>query len=224
MNLQQMMMSFRRQIALAVLIAMAPLGVALGAIYDVPSHLHYDARFAHNQLYLNRGYVVHSLPQGYVIANGPERFWYSGGVWYRQYRPGWVVVGAPFGAFVPVLPHFYTTVWFAGVPYYYANDTYYLWDSDRLEYEVVAPPPGIESAGTTQAPSSDTQFIYPKNGQSPEQQARDRYDCYHSAVQLTGYDPTRSGRGVAPVDAKARRTDYFRADDACLDARGYSVK
>ena len=33
---------------------------------------------------------------------------------------------------VQVLPPFYTTVWFGGLPYYYANDTYYAWrDSDQ---------------------------------------------------------------------------------------------
>jgi hypothetical protein len=50
------------------------------------------------------------------------------------------------------LPPFYSTVWFGGVPYYYADDTYYSWDAGHQQYEVVEPPAGIESAGTTQPP------------------------------------------------------------------------
>ena len=33
-----------------------------------------------------------------------------------------------------------STVWFGGVPYYYANDVYYIWDSSRNGYVVVEPP------------------------------------------------------------------------------------
>jgi hypothetical protein len=36
---------------------------------------------------------------------------------------------------VPVLPPAYTTVWASGVPYYYANDTYYA--ATAGEYAVV---------------------------------------------------------------------------------------
>ena len=32
-------------------------------------------------------------------------------------------------------------------------------------------------------------IAYPMQGQGPEQQQRDRYDCYNWAVQQTGYDP-----------------------------------
>lgn len=33
-------------------------------------------------------------------------------------------------------------------------------------------------------------FPYPRNGQSQEQQERDRYECHRWAVQQSGYDPT----------------------------------
>jgi hypothetical protein len=33
-------------------------------------------------------------------------------------------------------------------------------------------------------------YIYPKDGQSDEQQKKDRYECHMWAVQQTGYDPT----------------------------------
>jgi hypothetical protein len=36
-------------------------------------------------------------------------------------------------------------------------------------------------------------FVYPANGQSPEQLERDRYECHMWAVQQTGVDPSRQG-------------------------------
>lgn len=189
------------------------------------AHQHFDPRFSHDHAYYDRGYVVREVPRNsYTVVHANVNFWYSGGDWYRRRGPSWVVVGAPIGAFVPVLPPFYTTVWFGGSPYYYANDAYYVWDTPHREYRVVDPPNGNESAATTQQPASDQLFVYPKNGQSPEQQSRDRYECHHYAVEQTGYDPTQSGGGVSGDIAASKRSDYFRAEEACLDARGYSVK
>jgi len=189
-------------------------------------HQHVDARFSHNHSYYDHGYGVRSAPRGgYAIDHGHDHYWYHGGHWYGRGGPGWVVGGAPFGAFVAVLPPFYTTVWFGGAPYYYANDTYYSWSADRRQYEVVPAPEGIESAGTMEAPpGGDSMFVYPRNGQSADQEARDRYECHHFAVEQTGFDPTATGGGVAPEEADARRADYARAEAACLDARGYSVR
>jgi hypothetical protein len=138
-------------------------------------------------------------------------------------------------------------------------------------------------------------FFYPERGQSPEQQDRDRYECFNWAVRETGFDPSRrplaveqrqvavpapsgaatvggaiagavlgavvSGPGNAGTgavvggvaggmlgaaaessanaeaerynSASARRVvrrygremaDYRRANAACLEGRGYSVK
>ena len=36
-------------------------------------------------------------------------------------------------------------------------------------------------------------MVYPANGQTPEQQERDRYECHVWAVQQSGFDPSRSG-------------------------------
>jgi hypothetical protein len=79
-----------------------------------------------------------------------------------------VVDSPPIGAFVWFLPPLFTTGWFAGVPYYYANDTYYVWNGEQQEYEVVQPAAEIDSPGTTQPPSNGTLFVFPKNGQSSE--------------------------------------------------------
>jgi hypothetical protein len=100
------------------------------------------------------------------------------------------------------------------VPYYYANDTYYAWVPEVNEYQVVMPPTGIESSGSTHAPVTDSLFAYPRNGQSVELQAKDRSECYRSAADATGYDSTKT----------SERADYLRAQAACLDARGYSVR
>jgi hypothetical protein len=189
------------------------------------AHQHYDQHFSHNHAYYDRGYVVREVPRdSYTVVHTNVNFRYSRGEWYRRSGPSWVVVGAPIGAFVPVLPPFYTTVWFGGLPYYYANETYYVWDTPHREYRVVDPPNENESAGTTQQPASDQLFVYPKNGQSSEQQSRDRYECHHYAVEQTGYDPTQAGGGVSGDIAASKRSDYVRAEEACLDARGYSVK
>jgi hypothetical protein len=112
-------------------------------------HEHLDARFSHNQTYLKRGYSVRDAPRnGYALNLANGQYWYDRGQWYLNGNLGWTVVDAPFGAFVSVLPPSYATVTVDGVPYYYANDTYYTWKSDQGGYEVVVPPAGTESAGT----------------------------------------------------------------------------
>jgi len=195
----------------------------------VPPHAqHYDAHFNHNQYYPVHGMAVNAVPHTAVIVNHPAgRYYYSGGVWYAPRGPSYVVVAAPVGVYVPVLPAFYTTVWFGGLPYYYANDTYYQWRADQNGYEVVAPPAeagGDAGAAATQAPPSDDMFIYPQQGQSEDQQASDKYECHKWASSQSGFDPTQSGGGVPPDQADARRADYQRAMKACLTGRGYSVR
>ena len=128
---------------------------------------HFDARFDHGHYYPPRGVYVHQLPPAPVLINHPSgRFYYSGGVWYAPRGPRFVVVPAPVGVFVPVLPAYYTTIWYGGVPYYYANDTYYNWSPDQNSYEVVQPPADVEQQATTQPPPSDELFVYPQRGQS----------------------------------------------------------
>jgi hypothetical protein len=184
---------------------------------------HFDSRYHHDHYYPSHGYVAREAPRGAVIVNHYDRhYWYGGGVWYAPRGPRWVVVAPPIGVFVPLLPPFYTTVWFGGIPYYYANDAYYLWRDRERGYEVVEPPP--EAAVSTEGPGSDDIFMYPRGGQSAEQQARDRYECHRWAADQTGFDPTRPAGGVPGEEARARRGDYQRAMAACLEGRGYSVK
>jgi len=55
-------------------------------------------------------------------------------------------------------------------------------------------------------------MIYPKQGQNPDQQSRDRYECHTWAVQQSGYDPSnpqaastgKSGTGKEMLRGGAR--------------------
>ncbi len=133
-------------------------------------------------------------------------------------------VSAPIGVLVDALPLYYTTVVLDGVPYYYANDTYYVWNDPKQEYQVVASPAGIESAGSGRPAPDGQLFVYPNNSVSPEQQASDRYQCDTSAAEETGFDPTKADGGVPADKEAAKRADYFRAEAACLAGRGYRVR
>jgi predicted lipid-binding transport protein (Tim44 family) len=52
----------------------------------------------------------------------------------------------------------------------------------------VAPPPRTVAVPP---PPPQKIFVYPSNGQSPQQTDRDRYECHVWAVQQTGVDPSR---------------------------------
>jgi hypothetical protein len=53
----------------------------------------------------------------------------------------------------------------------------------------VTPPPRTYAVP---APPPQRVYVYPANGQSPEQTERDRYECHVWAVQQTGVDPSRA--------------------------------
>jgi len=55
----------------------------------------------------------------------------------------------------------------------------------------VTPPPRTVLVPTPPPPPPQKIFVYPKNGQSPEQTDRDRYECHTWAVHETGVDPSR---------------------------------
>ena len=82
------------------------------------------------------------------------------------------------------------------------------------------PPEYFQPAQSVTPSSTERIFVYPRQGQSEEIQAKDRYECHSWAVSQTGYDPTQP-TGDMP---EAQRADYLRAQGACLDGRGYTVK
>ncbi len=178
-----------------------------------------DSRHRHDRYYPSRGHAIKALPHGHrVVFHGRDRFFFHGGVWYRPSGPRFIVVAPPVGLFLPILPPYYTTVWVGGAPYYYANDVYYAHRGDG--YVVVDPP---QSDVSEAPPPADQLFIYPRLGQTEQQQADDRYDCHRWAVGQTGFDPTQPP-GAPEAQRADKRADYQRAMSACLDGRGYTVK
>lgn len=193
-----------------------------------------DERHNHGRYYPPVGTVRTGLPEGYrPYYRGRDRFYFSGGIWYAPRGPGFVVVRPPSGLVISVLPPFYSTVWFGGIPYYYADNVYYSWQPDQNGYAVVDPPnngdnadnANADNANSPSAPPDNPQqdlIIYPKNGQSKDQQAADQYECHTWAKGQTGFDPTQPGGGQ-PGGSAMSRSNYDRAMSACLQARGYQV-
>ena len=128
---------------------------------------------------------------------------------------------------MPFLPWYYDTYYWGGLPYYYADGSYYLWDNGVNEYQEVdppsdanlsqTPPQGAAASAGTPAISPEL-FAYPKAGQSDAQQKQDKDECRRWAASQSGFDPAQtSSQG-------ASREGYMRAQVACLEARNYSVK
>jgi len=177
----------------------------------------YDGAYGHSHYYPVTGWRVHAPPPHAVwVPWRGVRYSYWGGVWYAPYGSAWVVARPPVGIVIADLPAFRTVVTLGGVTYFYANGIYYR-DHGGGGYEVV-PSPVITSTDA----STGRTFVYPKNGQSAEQQASDEYECHRWAVSQTGFDPSAAatGQGTGP----SARADYARAQNACLEGRGYTVR
>jgi hypothetical protein len=190
-------------------------------------HWVFDGRHNHAHYYPAVGYQVAALPPGFVrvgFAGGP--FFFSAGVWFRPLRQGFVVVRPPVGIVVPVLPPAYATLWIGGAPYYYANDVYYSAAPSGPGYVVVNPPPGAAEA-TAQPPpppapppaAPSDLIVYPRGGQSSSQLLSDRAECSRWASSQTGFDPANPAAGEPQGQA-----NYQRAEAACLEGRGYTVR
>jgi hypothetical protein len=189
-----------------------------------------DGRYNHGRYYPPMGTVRSGLPEGYrPYYRGGSPYYFHGGVWYAPRGPGFVVVRPPAGLVISVLPPYYSTVWLGGVPYYYADNVYYAWQPQQNGYAVVDPPPEnadspSDAPDPSQAPEPAQQdlIIYPKNGQSKDQQAADQFECHTWAKGQTGFDPTQQDGGQ-PGSSAMNRSNYDRAMSACLQARGYQV-
>jgi hypothetical protein len=171
--------------------------------------------------------------------------YWRGGYWPRAYY-GW-----SYPLYLGFLPALYATYWWDGIPYYYVNNVYYNYDAADNGYVAVDPPPvsggdysddvnAAAAAGPDTANSADNTppdvaaggpaagpgpaaglIIYPRNGQSDQQQATDKFQCHDWAKGQTGFDPTSQASSNATV---GKRSAYARAMSACLDARGYTVR
>jgi hypothetical protein len=67
-------------------------------------------------------------------------------------------------------------------------------------------------------------FIYPRQGQSEEKQAKDFDECHIWAVSQTGFDPKKPFEGAPDAQRIQKSADYLRAICACLDAHGYTLR
>jgi hypothetical protein len=122
----------------------------------------------------------------------------------------WAVIG---GAAVLAAPYYFA-------PYHYAP--YYSPPPVIIREQ---PPVYIQPAPSVAPSSTERIFVYPRQGQSEAMQAKDRYECHSWAVNQIGYDPTQSSAGDMPEARRNQmRIDYQRAQGACLDGRGYTMK
>jgi hypothetical protein len=185
-----------------------------------------DQRYNHGRYYPPIGTVRPSMSGEYrPYYHGSDRYYFNGGIWYAPRGPNFVVVRPPSGLVISVLPPYYSTVWFGGNPYYYADNVYYTWQPDQNGYAVVDPPANAEEPSTPpDSPQAgvDDPIVYPKNGQTKDQQAADQFECHNWAKNQTGFDPTQAGGGVSG-DPDRSRSSYNRAMSACLQGRGYQV-
>lgn len=155
---------------------------------------------------------------GYGGYRGYGGYGWRGGYYGGWGWGGWGGLGV--GLYFASLPLYYSTLWWGGIPYYYADHTYYVYDGNAGQYQTVAPPAGLAATQEPAAAAVDL-IAYPKNGQSTEQQGKDRYECHRWAATQTGFDPTL---GTPTAAVAGKRGDYVRAQAACLEGRGYSVK
>lgn len=182
-----------------------------------------DQRHHHNRYYPPAGVVVDRLPRHpLVIRHRDTPYYFHSGVWYRPSGTRFVVALPPIGLTIPILPPYYTTIWVGGMPYYYADGIYYAWRPELREYMVVEAPTGPDVVALP--PEPEQLFVYPRQGQSEQQMATDRYECHRWAVTQTDFDPSQPPTGLTDAQLGAERADYQRATKACLEARGYSVR
>ncbi len=68
-------------------------------------------------------------------------------------------------------------------------------------------------------------YVYPNQGQSPDQQNRDRYECHTWSVQQTGVDPTNPNMAGAPPAYEAPQGGVLRggARGAAIGAVGGAI-
>lgn len=181
-------------------------------------HTHYLAPIRYHYYPVN--YRLNVLPRIHtrLFVLGVPYFYFQG-IFYQSYLNGYIVVGAPIGAHVQVLPGGFIAFNIGVFTYYYVNDVYYRWDDDNVRYLVVEKPEGADVA--IEETTEGRLFSYPNKGQTEEQQSKDRYECHSWAVSESQVDPTLD------EDAELSQQDkdnYKRALSACLQGRDYTVK
>lgn len=181
-------------------------------------HTHYLAPIRYHYYPLNYRLTVLPRLHARLLVLGVPYFYFEG-IFYQRYQSGYVVVSAPVGGHVRVLPAGFIAFNIGMFTYYYVNDVYYRWDDDFVRYVVVKKPDGSDVA--IDEATEGRLFSYPNKGQTQEQQTKDRYECHSWAVSESQVDPTLD------EDAELSQQDkdnYKRAISACLQGRDYTVK
>ena len=191
-----------------------------------PVRYDYDRRWGHDHYYPRLGEVIWTLPGGSVsISVGTSHFHYHGGTWYRPYGSYWRVVTAPVGLVVPVLPALAVALRAGEIRYWYANGVYYrphhlggfvvvaqpvgeLVRDDDLPRLVQAPV--VVSTERSAAKPKPDPIVYPRQGQSAQEQEADLQACNRWA--------TTQAAALSDADV------FSRAVEACMDGRGYSLR
>jgi hypothetical protein len=138
-----------------------------------------------------------------------------------EFYDGLGVVG--YGLFLDTLALYYSTYWWGDVPY--SNESLYNWNPSMGQYETALLPQSFASElATTQAPENVSLFVYPRNWQTPSQEATDRLECQNWATGQTGLEFPPADDTATVGISSPKRQDYARAQSACLGGRGYSVQ
>ncbi|HYA15092.1 MAG TPA: hypothetical protein VEF33_12195 [Syntrophales bacterium] len=133
------------------------------------------------------------------------------GYWWGWWAP-WAVIGGAAVLSTYYAPYYYSPYY---TPYY---APYYVPPPVVIREQ---PPIYVQPAPSVPQSSAEKIFAYPRQGQSEELQAKDRYACHSWAVSQAKYDPTQPPGGMPSAQKDA---DYKHAMGACLEGRGYTVK
>jgi hypothetical protein len=121
---------------------------------------------------------------------------------YGVFLPGLIIGGVPGWSLIPR---------YATPPPYYAPPP----DSGY--------PPPLE--GDQPPPAGGQWSIYPREGQSPEQQDRDHLECHDWAVGQADFDPyVAPPSGLSEGERARKSVRYLQALESCLDVRGYTLR
>jgi hypothetical protein len=146
----------------------------------------------------------------------------------QAHGPGWYLPGLILGGAIGLslaAPRYY----YPPPAYYYPPPAYY-YPPPAYNY----PPPGypppapasVPPGNVSQTPTAEGRgFIYPRQGQNQEQQAKDSDECHVWAMNQSGYDPTKPPPAEMRQDQFAQKSDnFFRALGACMNGRGYTMR
>ena len=156
-----------------------------------------------------------TLPARYhAMTVASQTYYYADGVYLIRRGNEYVVVSAPLGARLTVLPYGFRSFWIGPRRFFAFNSIYYVYEAGTKEYVVVEKPEGAETADI----ATPELVIYPNADQSNEQLTQDRYDCHVWSIEETGFDPI-----AQHSEATTGADHYNRAMKACLAGKNYSV-